>query len=167
MSYIKRVFFYVSIAIEWCAYVARYWLLHTFGSQEDVKGVRVILMRDGRVVLIRHWFSPGIWTLPGGGIHKNETPNEAGKREIREEIGYTIRTFGGAVGVYQGRMGRKDSVIVLYTDDFEGSMRFVPNMEVMDRGLFEVEHLPLDISPANRRRIQAYAAGVRNEHGVW
>lgn len=167
MSYIRQIFFYISIGVEWCAYVARYWLLRTFGSQKDVAGVRVILIRDGRVVLIRHWFSPGIWTLPGGGIHKGETPNEAGKREVQEEIGYTICTFGGAVGVYEGRMGRRDSVIVLYTDDFEGSMRFVPNIEVMERSLFELDHLPPDLSPANRRRIEAYKSGVRNEHGFW
>jgi 8-oxo-dGTP pyrophosphatase MutT (NUDIX family) len=167
MNYFKRALFYVSLAIEWCIYIARYWLLRVFGSQKDVAGVRVILVRDGRVVLVRHWFSPGIWTLPGGGIHKGESVNDAGIREIREEIGYKVNSFGGQVGIYRGRMGRKDSVIVLFTEDFEGSMRFVPNTEVMERSLFDLEHLPLNTSPANRRRIEAYAQGVREERGFW
>ncbi len=167
MRYISRALFYISIAVEWCAYIARYWLLRTFGSQKDVAGVRIILIRDARVVLVRHWFSPGIWTLPGGGIKKNETPREAGIREVREEIGYKVNSFGGEVGIYRGRMGRKDSVIVLYTEDFEGSMKLAPNFEVIEKSLFELSHLPESLSPANRRRIEAYIRGVREERGFW
>jgi 8-oxo-dGTP pyrophosphatase MutT (NUDIX family) len=141
--------------------------LRILGSQKDIAGVRVILVRNGRVVLVRHWFSPGIWTLPGGGIKKGETPREAGVREIWEEIGYKIKSFGGQVGIYRGRMGRKDSVIVLYTEDFDGSMKFRPNLEVIERSLFELEHLPELLSPANRRRIEAYAKGIREERGFW
>jgi 8-oxo-dGTP pyrophosphatase MutT (NUDIX family) len=167
MNHLKRGLFYVSLGVEWCVYIARYWLLTTFGSQKDIAGVRVILIRHGRVVLVRHWFSPGIWTLPGGGIKKGETPREAGVREIFEEIGYKINSFGGQVGIYSGRMGRRDSVIVLYTDDFEGSMKFAPNFEVIEKSLFELDHLPSTISPANRRRIEAYAKGIREERGFW
>jgi 8-oxo-dGTP pyrophosphatase MutT (NUDIX family) len=90
MRYIPRAFFYFSLAIEWCAYIARYWLARFFGSQKDIAGVRVILVHHGRIVLVRHWFSPGIWTLPGGGIKKGETPREAGIREVQEEVGYNI-----------------------------------------------------------------------------
>ena len=167
MRYIKRAFFYVSIALEWLMYVARYWLLRVFGSQKDIAGVRVILIRNGRVVLVRHWFTPGVWTLPGGGIKKGESPREAGVREVFEEIGYRINSFGGQVGIYQGRMGRRDSVIVLFTEDFEGGMKFIPNLEVMERGLFDIDHLPSTLSPANRRRIEAYIQGVRDERGYW
>ncbi|TSC69651.1 MAG: MutT/nudix family hydrolase [Parcubacteria group bacterium Gr01-1014_56] len=167
MRYLWRVFFYLSLTIEWCAYIARYWLLRVFGSQKDIAGVRVILVHDDTVVLVRHWFTPGVWTLPGGGIRKGETANEAGIREIFEEIGYKINSFGGQVGIYRGRMGRKDSVIILYTEDFEGRMQFVPNLEIMERGLFDINHLPENLSPANRRRINSFLLGVRNERGVW
>lgn len=167
MRFITRAFFYISLATEWCVYIARYWLLRTLGSQKEVAGVRVILVRDGRVVLVRHWFSPGIWTLPGGGIEKGETPREAGVREVREEIGYTVNSFGGQVGIYRGRMGRRDSVIVLFTEDFDGSMALLPNFEVIEKSLFELEHLPRTVSPANRRRIEAYQKGIREERGFW
>ncbi len=167
MKYIGRVFFYISLGIEWCAYVARYWLLRVFGSQKDIAGVRVILFHDDRVVLVRHWFTPGVWTLPGGGIKKGETPSEAAVREVDEEIGYKINSFGGQVGIYSGRMGRKDSVIILYTEDFDGSMKFVPNIEIMERGLFDINHLPDNLSPANRRRINSFLLGVRDEKGKW
>lgn len=159
--------FYISLAIEWCVYVARYWLLRVLGNGKDIAGVRVILLRHNRVVLVRHWLTPGVWTLPGGGIKKGETPREAAIREIHEELGYNINSFGGQVGIYRGRMGRKDSVIILYTDDFDGNMKFVPNIEIMERSLFDINHLPDTLSPANRRRIEGYAKGVRDERGFW
>ena len=34
--------------------------------------------------------APGVWTLPGGGIDKGESPSEALLREIHEETGQTI-----------------------------------------------------------------------------
>jgi hypothetical protein len=78
-----------------------------------------------------------------------------------------VNSFGGQVGIYRGRMGRKDSVIVLFTDDFEGSMKFTPNWEVIEKSLFELDHLPRTLSPANRRRIDAYKKGIRDERGFW
>ena len=167
MRYLIRALFYISLALEWAGYVARYWLLRIFGSQKDVAGVRVILVRDHHVVLARHWFTPGVWTLPGGGIKKGETPGDAAIREVWEELGYKINSFDGQVGIYQGRMGRKDSVIVLHTEDFEGNMKWTPNIEIKERGLFDLHHLPENISPANRRRIEAYMAGVKDERDFW
>ena len=167
MWYLKQLFFYISLGIEWAAYIARYWVLRVLGNGKDIAGVRVILIRDSHVVLVRHWLTPGVWTLPGGGVKKGETPEQAGMREIHEELGYKINSFGGEVGEYQGRMGRRDSVVVLYTEDFDGSMRFIPNLEIMERSLFDLNHLPETLSPANHRRIESYKKGVRGERGVW
>ena len=39
---------------------------------------------------IPHIADPGMWSLIGGGIHNNETPEEAAIREAEEEIGIKI-----------------------------------------------------------------------------
>lgn len=148
-------------------YAAKFWMLRMLGSEKDIGGVRVILVREGRVVLVRHWLSPNVWTLPGGGINKGEHPSDAAIREVWEEVGYKINSFDGQLGIYRGRMGDKDSVIVLFTEDFDGGMKWLPNLEIMERGLFDINKLPGDISPANRRRLVAYKNGVRNHRGKW
>jgi len=35
--------------------------------------------------------NPGMWTLPGGGIDFGEHPEDAARREVREETGYSVR----------------------------------------------------------------------------
>jgi 8-oxo-dGTP pyrophosphatase MutT (NUDIX family) len=51
-------------------------------------GVVVVAFDDReRVLLARHSYGPRAWTLPGGGIHRGESPEQAAVREIREELG--------------------------------------------------------------------------------
>ncbi len=38
------------------------------------------------------WY-PGKWSIPGGHINQNETPEEALRRELTEEFRYPFRTF--------------------------------------------------------------------------
>ena len=126
------------------------------------------MVRDGRVVLVRHWHAQGVWTLPGGGIKKGELPEDAARREVLEETGYKVGTLHGVLGVYTGRPGkRRDDAVVYYTEDFTGGLKFLPNKEIMERGLFDFNHLPTTLSPANRRRIEAFINGVRDERGEW
>ncbi len=62
----------------------------------------VITDANGRVLLLKHRFRPGTgWGMPGGFIEAGEQPEEALRRELREEVGlelenlklFTTRTF--------------------------------------------------------------------------
>ncbi|HEY3011085.1 MAG TPA: NUDIX domain-containing protein [Micromonosporaceae bacterium] len=56
---------------------------------------------DGRVLLVRaspRSNTPGVWSLPGGGIDHGEHPADAAVREIAEETGLTV-TITGLRGV--------------------------------------------------------------------
>lgn len=51
-------------------------------------------MRQGRVLVARRSGSmsnPGRWEFPGGKLERGETPGEALRREIMEELGVVVR----------------------------------------------------------------------------
>src|SRR5512134_3808373 len=56
-------------------------------------GVGVVVVRDGRVLLIRRDKPPrrGEWSLPGGLQKLGETVFEAASREVMEETGVIVR----------------------------------------------------------------------------
>ncbi len=51
----------------------------------------VVIDSRNRILLLQHRFRPGSgWGIPGGFIHPREQPEEAVRRELREEIGLEI-----------------------------------------------------------------------------
>jgi len=155
---------YLSLSIIGIVHAVRYW---TSFSSNPIQGVRVIVVDERRVVLVSHWYAPWAWTLPGGGVNRGEIPEQAAIREVKEETGFSVHSLAGEIGRYRGTWGRGDMVVVYYTGDFEGSLTLTPNREIMARSWFDIDNLPEELSPANRRRIEAYRAGVRGEEGQW
>ena len=164
MHVFRKCGMYLSLFIMWLAHVGRYYLFF-FAKTESVRDVRVILVQDRRVVLVSHWYAPWVWTLPGGGVKRGETPEAAAVRETQEETGFEIKSLGGEIGLYRGSLGAGDTVAVYYAGDFGGSLALRPNVEIRARSWFDMDNLPKEISPENRRRIDGYRAGVRGERG--
>jgi len=54
---------------------------------------------DGRVLLVRQNYARKKWTTPGGGVEANETPIEALRREVNEEVGLELQDVRLA-GIY-------------------------------------------------------------------
>lgn len=48
---------------------------------------KAIVVRDGKILLVRDPSDDAIWELPGGRLHAGETPQEGLLRELKEEIG--------------------------------------------------------------------------------
>ena len=56
-------------------------------------GVGAVVIEGGKVLLVRRGHAPlqGRWTLPGGMVELGETLEDALKREVLEETGWTVR----------------------------------------------------------------------------
>jgi 8-oxo-dGTP diphosphatase len=65
--------------------------------------VAAVIERPDRRLLIgqrrRHDTSPWKWEFPGGKVEEGETPEVALARELREELGVTLRRFAEIVRV--------------------------------------------------------------------
>lgn len=55
---------------------------------------RVIVVADGKILVLRGWLGDGKWTLPGGGLHKGEDSAVGAVRELGEETGISVAPSG-------------------------------------------------------------------------
>ena len=62
-------------------------------KRKTVRVAAAVLLKDGRVFATQRGYGPyrDWWELPGGKIEKGETPEEALRREIHEELDTEIR----------------------------------------------------------------------------
>ena len=127
-------------------------------------GVRLLLVRGNDVLLVRHTYLPG-WYLPGGGVGRGETIEEAARREAAEELGAELGELS-LLGVYANRReGKTDHVVVLVCRAFAlGEMR---DGEIAEARFFSLQALPGDASPGTRRRLVEYTEGGGPRLAVW
>jgi 8-oxo-dGTP pyrophosphatase MutT (NUDIX family) len=128
-------------------------------------GVRVMMLQDGKVWLVRHTYMPG-WFMPGGGLKKGETLEEAARREAREETGAELGKVT-LMGAYSNFAEWKtDHNILFLCPDFE--FKGKPDNEIAELRAFPLNELPADLWPGHRRRLEEYRAGIQSpQFGVW
>lgn len=51
---------------------------------------RLVIVSQGKVLMLKNWLGKGKWDLPGGGLHRGEHPVEGAIRELQEETGLRI-----------------------------------------------------------------------------
>ena len=69
------------------------------------QGAVVAVYLGPRLLLVHSSYQTG-WQLPGGGIHRDELPEQAAKRELAEELGLAVSALiaaGEADGYWDGR----------------------------------------------------------------
>jgi len=54
------------------------------------KRTRVLVIVDNQILLLQGWLGTGKWSLPGGGLHKDELPVAGALRELKEETGILV-----------------------------------------------------------------------------
>ena len=50
----------------------------------------MLIVAEGKVLVVRGWLGNGKWVLPGGGLHKGEDPMAGVLRELYEETGVKL-----------------------------------------------------------------------------
>ena len=109
-----------------------------------IVSVEGVIVRDGRVLLLRRRFSParGEWWFPGGRVRWGEGFLDALRREVLEETGLEVRGCR-FVGVYSRVFPERHDVTIVYLCEGVGEVRL--NEEHSEYGFFDV--LPRDLHP--------------------
>jgi ADP-ribose pyrophosphatase YjhB (NUDIX family) len=126
--------------------------------------VKLLLVREDQIVLVKHSYQRG-WHLPGGGVKRGETLEQAARREAREELGATLADLR-LQGVYTHFGEHKSDHIATFVSEvftFTGQS----DAEIERVELFPLRQLPEGLSKASRRRVAEYLQGQPTTAGVW
>jgi ADP-ribose pyrophosphatase YjhB (NUDIX family) len=127
-------------------------------------GVRAFLVREGRILMVRHTYQSA-WYLPGGGVQGGETLEAAIRREVCEEVGASlgeIELFGVYSNFYEGK---SDHVVVFLCSEFRLSGNTDREIECFE--FFGPAQLPEGTSPGTKRRVREYLEGRPASTRVW
>ena len=130
-----------------------------------ILGVKIMLIRDGQIVLVRHTYQPG-WFIPGGGVKRGETLEEAARREAWEELGATLEEVT-LFGMYSNiRTYKNEHIAVFICDTFTLSEK--EDYEIAQSAFFPVDSPPTGTDRGSRHRLQDYMQSLPdNQARVW
>lgn len=129
-----------------------------------VIGVRVVVLRDNYVLLVRHTYREG-WFFPGGIVGRGEILSAAARREVREETGIDITDIE-LLGVYTSFAKYVTDHVAAFTAR-GGDTVGTPDHEIAEAAWFPRDALPRNVDPSVPRRLREVDLGRRGLHGRW
>ena len=132
-------------------------IIRTTQSTFTVSGAAIITNERQQVLLLNHTFRPfSGWGLPGGFVTSREQPEDAIRREIREEIGieldqlkmFRVRTVG-------------KHIEILFTARPIGEPEVTSPREIIEFGWFDVDALPEKLSASVKVLLREVVGGPK------
>ena len=120
----------------------RRWTMRLSHPRFAVTAGAVITDKQGRVLLLKHRFRPGTgWGMPGGFMEEGEQPEEALRRELREEVGLEVEK----VELFMTRaFTTPRQVEIVFTARAIGDTNEL-NYEIQKAGWFSLNELPAEL----------------------
>ena len=136
-------------------------------SRWTTLGARAIVENgDGRVLLVRHTYTNGLY-LPGGGVEHGETMLQSLKRELEEEGGVVLTGGARLVGIYSNHRIMRNDHVALYKVE---AANWLPGADPIGMEISEVVWCdplapPVDATPGTKRRLmEAYQGTAPSLH---
>lgn len=127
-------------------------------------GVRILMIKDDKVVLVKHSYQDA-WFLPGGGVKRGETLEQAIRRETAEECGAALHDVR-FIGTYTNFVEyRSDHVSLFLSKDFTFQQTNDHEIEMVKA--FPLQQLPVNTSPGSQGKITAYINESLKPGGMW
>lgn len=119
-------------------------------------GVRLMLIKNDEIVLVRHTYREG-WYLPGGGLKRKETFQDGARREAQEEAGAGLGELQ-FWGIYSNLIGdTSDHEAVMLCASFE--LNGKSDHEIAECRAFPLDKLPQGTVQGVRKCVQQYLDG--------
>ena len=133
----------------------RRWSMRATQTRFTVTAGALIFNNEGQVLLLKHRFRAGSgWGIPGGFLEAGEQPEEAMRRELREEIGLEVEE----VEIFTSRSFKKpQQVEILFRCRADAAVK-PRTIEVERAEWFSVHALPEGLPKDQRPLVERAAA---------
>lgn len=115
--------------------------LYWFLFRPKTYGVKCVVRHDGKFLFIRNSYGSGAWTFPGGGVKRGETPEDAVRREVFEEVGIVVKNLK-EIGQFVSAKEYKRDTVTVFMDECEDGRITLDPTEIAEARWFERSHLP-------------------------
>lgn len=115
----------------------------------DSTRVRALIIAGDEILLVRSWIGSQRWTLPGGGVSKNEKPKKTLKRELCEELDLKIHQKNyERILKHKHQEHGADFTIIIYQIELPEKQNFkIRKSEIIEAGWHKVDKLNDDFHP--------------------
>jgi ADP-ribose pyrophosphatase YjhB (NUDIX family) len=128
--------------------------IYWFIFRPKTQGVQCLILSGDQLLLIRHTYGHSAWTLPGGGIKKGETKEEAVKREVKEELGLDIAPE--YAGAFTHNVEHKTDKVYCFVVRIEKVEPKFDHGEIKEAKWWNINNLPKDHSTRLERLLLMY-----------
>ncbi len=134
--------------------VRLYWFLF----RPKVKGVKCVIEYNDTILMVRHNYGKRRWTLPGGRIEKNETPSDAVRREVKEEVGIIVSEVR-SLGEFLSTLDYKQDYIYCFCATTNNK-----DIKIDPNEIYEASWFPINKIPEDRTEIASKILRMYNPH---
>lgn len=144
-------------AIRYLYFIFR---LYWFIRRPHTKGVKCLVLHDSKVLLTKLNYGHRRWTVPGGGVRKNEPSEKAAHREVFEETGVVL-TSVKQIGSYSQIIEYKNDTVDVYSGEAVSPTILIDELEIAEAHWFPLTDLPSDRSPQTDKIIAMYLSSLK------
>lgn len=134
-----------------------YWFIF----RPQIYGVKCLIEFEDRILLIRNTYGEMSWTFPGGGYKRNESAEMAARREVREEVGISLKHLR-PLGEYTSTEGYKRDTVRCYAGAAQTPIFKIERNEIYEAKWFPWEALPEPLAMDAERVIELYHTAKKN-----
>lgn len=115
--------------------------IYWFITRPKSYGVKCVIYYRNEVLMIRQSYGGNRWAFPGGSIKKGETPEQAVKREVKEEVGINLENVVH-LGEFKTTIEYKLDTVYCFSGIVNNRVFVVDNNEVVEANWFPMDNLP-------------------------
>ena len=126
-------------------------------TRPKTSGAKVVIICGNEMLLIKTTYGYS-YSLPGGGIKKNESPEDAAKREVLEEVGIRLNKVTPLTPFVTHEEYKEDTVYGFYSE-VESKKYKLDNIEIDTAKWYPLDRLP-KMGPITTKIVRLYTNGL-------